>query len=99
MRQRGGIEHDRDGKELPEQGVEIDPGRKRIHRDVAERVVDEMADQIGKQHQPARQADLADADPADEFAKLGRERFCHVVLSNISPDVRVYSLKWPHLSR
>jgi hypothetical protein len=81
--QRGGIEHDGDGKELPEQGVEIDSGRKRIHRDVAERVVDEMADQIGEQHQPARQTDLADADPADELTKLGLGGFCHVVLSRI----------------
>ena len=71
MRQRGGIEQKRDGKELPEQGVKIDASRKRIHRDVAERVVDEMADQIGKQHQPARQTDLPEADAADELSKLG----------------------------
>ncbi len=36
---------------------------------------------------------------ADEFAKLGLRGFCHVFPSTISPDVRVYSLNWPHLSR
>ena len=65
--QRGGIKHDRDREKLPERGVVLDTGGKRIHRDIAERVVEEMADQIGKQHQPAGETDLPDADAADEF--------------------------------
>ena len=76
-----GVEHDRDREQLPEQGVVVDPFGKRIHRDVAERMVEEMADQIGKQHQPAGQPNLPDADPADEFAKLGLGGFCHVIPS------------------
>src|SRR5258707_424229 len=99
MRQCGGVEHDGDGEELPEQGVEVDAGRKRIHRDVAERVVDEVADQIGKQHQAARQADLPDTDAADEFAELGCGGFGHGDLSTISRNVMVYSHRWPYLSR
>ena len=52
----------------------IDPGGQRIHRDIAERVVEEMADQI--KHQPADQSNLADADAADES--------CEVFLSDVA---------------
>src|ERR1700738_1874173 len=65
--QRRGIKCDRDREKLPEHDVVIEAGGKRIHRDVAERVVEEMADQIGKHHQPAGETDLPDADAADEF--------------------------------
>jgi len=65
-----GIKHDRDREKLPECGVVPDTGGKGIHRNIAERVVEEMADQIGKQHQPTGEADLPDADAADEFCKL-----------------------------
>ncbi len=62
-----GIKCDRDREKLPEHDVVIEAGGKRIHRDVAERVVEEMADQIGKQHQAAGETHLPDADAADEF--------------------------------
>ncbi len=45
--------------------VVIDTRGKGIHRDVAERMVEKMADQIGKHNQPAGKADLPDADAAD----------------------------------
>ena len=69
MNQRGGVEGDRDREELPEHGVVVDPGGQRIHRDIAERMVEEMADQIGKHHQPAGQPNLTDADAADEVCQ------------------------------
>ena len=70
MDQRGGIKHDRDREKLPEQGVVIDAAGQRLHRDIAERVIEEMADQIGEQHQSAAEPDLPDADAADEFREL-----------------------------
>src|SRR6266849_2814370 len=65
-----GIKHDRDREKLPEPGVVIDTGGKGIHRNVAERVVEKMAHQIGEQHQPAAETYLADADAADELCDL-----------------------------
>ena len=70
VHQRRGIEHDRDREELPEQGVVIDAGGQRIHRDIAERMVEKMADQIGEQDQPADKADLPDADAAEQGRQL-----------------------------
>ena len=70
MHQARGVEQDRDGEELPEQGVEIDAARQRLHRDVAERVVEKMADQVGEQHQAADKADLPQADAANECREL-----------------------------
>ena len=67
MDQRGGVERDRDGEKLPEHCVVVDAVGQRIHRDIAERMVEEMADQIGEQHQPAGQPNLPDADAAEEF--------------------------------
>ena len=64
------VEGDRHRRELPERGVVIDAGGKRIQRDVAERVVEEMADQIGIQHQPAGQANLPHADALEFFPDL-----------------------------
>jgi len=46
--------------------VEIDAGRQRLHRDIAERVVEKMADQIGEQDDAGDEADLPEADAADE---------------------------------
>ncbi len=71
MHHARGVEQDRDGEELPEQGVPIDPARQRLQRDVAQRMVEEMADQIGKHHHAADKADLPDADAAHE----GRDVF------------------------
>ncbi len=68
--QGGGIKHHRDREKLPERDVVIDAGGKGIHRNIAQRVVHEMADQIGEQHQPAGEADLPDADATDEFFEL-----------------------------
>ena len=70
MHQAGGVEQDRDREELPERGVEVDAARQRLHRDIAERVIEKMAEQIGEQHQAAGKADLPDADAADECREL-----------------------------
>ena len=80
--QHRAIEHDRDRQELPEQGVVVDARGQRLHRDVAERMVEEMADQIGKQHQPAGEADLPDADAADPSCQSGsglRDHLSHEI--------------------
>jgi hypothetical protein len=50
--------------------VEVDAGRQRPHRDVAERVIEKMAEQIGEQHQAAGKANLPDADAAYECRQL-----------------------------
>ena len=78
MHQARGVEQDRDGKELPERGVEIDAARQRLQRDVAERMVEKMADQIGEQHDAADKADLPKADAAERRSSvvLGKERPC-----------------------
>ena len=70
VHQAGGVEQDRDGQELPERGVETRAAGQRIHRDVAERVVEKMADQIGEQHEPAGKTDLPQADAANEGRQL-----------------------------
>jgi hypothetical protein len=77
MNQRGCVEQDRDGQELPEQDVVVDADGERIERDIAQRVVEKMADQVGIEHQPAGKADLADADAADEFDEAGPAAFGH----------------------
>ena len=59
-----GIEHDRDRQKLPEQGVVVHADGKGIHRDIAERMVQEMADQIGVQHHAAAKTDLPQPDAA-----------------------------------
>ena len=70
MHQARGVEQDRDGKELPERCVEIDAARQRLHRDIAERVVEKMTDQIGEQDHAADEADLPEADAANEGRQL-----------------------------
>ena len=69
MRERRRVEHDRDGEELPEQRVVVDPDLHGIDRDVAERMVEEMADHIGEQDDAADQPHLAQADGAGKFGK------------------------------
>ena len=71
VHETGGVEQDPNRRELPEQHVKIDAGCQRCHRDIAERVVEKMADQIGEQDDAADEADLPEADAADE----GRELF------------------------
>jgi hypothetical protein len=66
MDQRRAVEDDRDGGELPEQRVVVDALGQRIERDVAERVVEEMADQVAEQHQAADQPHLSHADTTEE---------------------------------
>ena len=39
----------------------------RLDRDVAERMVEEMAGKIGEQHQSTGETDLAQSDAANEF--------------------------------
>jgi hypothetical protein len=67
MDQAGGVKHDRDRQELPECGVDLDASRQRVHGDVAERVVEEVADQVGEHHDAADKADLPQADAAEEI--------------------------------
>ena len=78
MHQARGVEQDRDGEELPERGVQIDAASQRLQRDVAERMVEKMADQIGEQHHAADKADLPKADAAERRSSvvLGIERPC-----------------------
>ena len=78
MNQRRGVEGDRDRQKLPEYRVVVDAGGECIHRDIAERMVEEMADQIGKQHQPASQPNLPDADAADEARQTFLRKPGHV---------------------
>ncbi len=70
VHQRRGIEDDPNGWELPEQGVVFDALGHRLQRDVAERMVEEVADQVGEQHQPAGKADLPQADTADKLCQF-----------------------------
>jgi hypothetical protein len=70
MNQARGVEQDRDGEELPERGVQIDPARQRLQRDVAQRMVEEMADQIGEQDYAAGETDLPQADAAERCRQL-----------------------------
>src|ERR1700694_3910317 len=67
--QRRAVEHDRHRRKSPEQDVVINPSGERFHRDIAERMVEEMADQIGKQHEAAAETDLPDADGAEQFCR------------------------------
>ena len=63
----GGIKRCSDWQTFPEGGVISDARGNGIHRNIAERVVDEMAEQVGEQNQPTSQTDLPDADAADIF--------------------------------
>ena len=78
VHQRRAIEHDRDWAELPEHHVVVHARGERFHRNIAERVVEEMADQIGEQHQAASQADLPDADSTDRFF-VNWARVCAII--------------------
>ena len=79
MHQARGVEQDRDGEELPERGVQIDAAGQRLQRDVAERMVEEMADQIGEQHDAADKADLPEADAAERCRDLFSGEGCHAI--------------------
>ena len=69
MRERRGVEHDRNRQELPEQRVVVDPDLHGIDRDVAERMVEEMADHIGEQDDAADQPHLPHAGRAGKLEK------------------------------
>ncbi|MEH2552997.1 hypothetical protein V1286_000526 [Bradyrhizobium algeriense] len=79
VHQARGVEQDRDGEELPERGVQIDAARQRLQRDVAECVVEEMADQIGEQDHAADEADLPEADAADGYRQLFSGKGGHAI--------------------
>ena len=64
-----GIEHDRDRRELPEQGVVVHADGKGIHRDIAERMVEEMTDQVGEQHHAAGKTNLPQPDAAGQSSQ------------------------------
>ncbi len=70
MHQARGVEQDRNRQELPEQGMEINASRQRLHRDIAECVIEEMADHISEQHHAAGKTDLPEADAAYECRQL-----------------------------
>ena len=82
MDQRRGVKHDRDREKLPEPGMVIDTGGEGIDRNVAECVVEKMADQVGEQHQSAAETNLADADAADETCDLLLRERGHAIQSN-----------------
>ena len=82
MDQRRGVKHNRNREKLPERDVVTDAGGQRIHRDIAERMVEEMADQIGKQHQPAAETDLPHADAADQSCELFSRQSGHAIQSS-----------------
>jgi hypothetical protein len=79
VHQAGSVEHDGDGKELPERRMDIDAARQRLHRDVAERMVEEMADQIGEQHHAADKPHLPQADAADGVCQSFTRKGRHVI--------------------
>src|SRR6266403_869461 len=72
-----GIKRRRDWQTFPEGVVISDARGKGIHRNIAERVVDEMAEQVGEQNQPTSQTDLPDADAADIFVKRHAIELCY----------------------
>src|ERR1700686_2091377 len=78
MRGRRGIKSRRDWQTFPESGVISDTCGKCIQRNIAERMVDEMAEQVGEQNQPKNQTDLPDADAADIFVKRRAIELSHV---------------------
>src|SRR5258708_22453842 len=78
MHRHRGVECDRDRRKLPEAGMNVDADGQGIERDIAKRVVDEMADQIAEQHQPAHQSNLPDADAAEQFSEPGLKGFGHI---------------------
>jgi hypothetical protein len=51
-------------------------------------MVEEMADQISKQHQPAGEPDLPDADAADGSFELFLGKGGHVIQSNSHQQYR-----------
>src|ERR1700756_236577 len=61
----------------PEGGVISDARGKGIHRNIAERMVGEMAEQVGEQNQPTSQTDLPDADAADVSVKVRAIELSH----------------------
>ncbi|MET4796935.1 hypothetical protein ABIF64_009113 [Bradyrhizobium japonicum] len=69
MGERGRIEHDRDGEEPPERRVIVDPDLHGIDRDVAERMVEEMAHHVREQDDAADQPNLPHAGRADKFGQ------------------------------
>ncbi|MEY9711466.1 hypothetical protein ABIF03_003608 [Bradyrhizobium elkanii] len=79
MHQAGAVEHDRDRQELPELGVVVDPDRQRLCRDIAERVVEEMADQVGEHDRPRDDADLPQADTAGHVLQVLARGGGHVI--------------------
>src|ERR1700680_818888 len=81
--QRRAVEHDRHRRKSPEQDVVINPSGERFHRDIAERMVEEMADQIGKQYEAAAEAAPPDADATEQFCRSFFERSGHAIQSNV----------------
>src|SRR5467141_2780458 len=75
---RRGVKHRRDWQTFPEGGVISDTYGKGIQRNIAERMVAEMAYQVGEQNQPTSQTDLPDADAADIFVKRRTIEVSHV---------------------
>src|SRR5437763_16948958 len=53
--QRCGVKRDCYREKLPEHNVIVEAASQRIDRDVAKRVVEKMAKQVGEQHDAARQ--------------------------------------------
>ena len=79
VKQHRRVQGNRNRKKLPEQGVVIDADGQRIHRDVAERMIEEMADQIAEQHHAADEPDLAYADAAEECSDVFAQKDGHAI--------------------
>ena len=79
VNQGSAVKYDRNREKPPEQNVVMNTNGKRIQRNIAERMVEEMADQIGEQHQPAGETNLPGADAAKKFSELGPIKYGHVI--------------------
>src|SRR3954451_20725428 len=73
------VEQPGNRRELPELHVPVDAGRQRFHRNVAERVIEEMADQVGEQDDAAGEANLPRADAAYKGPDLLRRGNRHAI--------------------
>jgi hypothetical protein len=70
MHETRGVEHDCHREKLPEPGMQLHPIGHRVQRDIAERMIEEMAQHIGEQDHAADEPDLPDANATKQFREL-----------------------------
>ena len=80
---RRSVKCDCNREKLPEHNVVLETGSQRIDRDVAERVVEEMAKQISEQYNAAGQPYLPDTNAADQLCDPLLGKSGHAIQSNI----------------